>query len=123
MDFSNALRRFEEILQLEKNDVVRDSAIKRFEIIFELSWKVIKAFVEERHGTTCVSPRNCFREAFRLGLLDHDENWLRMSRERNYTAHIYREALAEKIYTDLPRALIAFKKLKNALDREIKEKE
>lgn len=36
-DFGNALKRFEEILREEKTDIVRDSAIKRFEIVFDLS--------------------------------------------------------------------------------------
>lgn len=34
-DFKNALSRFEEVLKLEKNEIVRDSAIQRFEIVFD----------------------------------------------------------------------------------------
>lgn len=117
-DFGNALKRFEEILRVEKTDIVRDSAIKRFEIVFDLSWKTIKAFLEERHNITCVSPRNCLREAFRLGLIDHDDHWLRVADDRNYTVHTYREALAERIYRDLPAALPLFQKLASALEKQ-----
>jgi len=46
-DFARALQRFEEILVEPKNDIVRDSAIKRFEMVFDLGWKTLKAFLEK----------------------------------------------------------------------------
>ncbi|HLF86286.1 MAG TPA: nucleotidyltransferase substrate binding protein, partial [Nitrospiria bacterium] len=60
---------------------------------------------------TCVSPRNCFKEAFRVGVIDYDEYWIKMIDLRNDTVHSYSEILAEKIYRDLPEALGFFKKL------------
>jgi hypothetical protein len=44
-DYKKALSRFKEALQKEKDDIVRDSAIKRFELVFDISWKLIKSFV------------------------------------------------------------------------------
>ena len=116
-DFHRALTRFEKILQEEKTDIVRDSAIKRFEIVFDLAWKTLKAFLEEEHNIACVSPRACFREAFRAGLLEYDKYWIDMTSARNYTAHTYKEALAEKIYAQLPQTLAAFKTLAEALEK------
>ncbi|MEK7173630.1 MAG: HI0074 family nucleotidyltransferase substrate-binding subunit [Patescibacteria group bacterium] len=118
-DFGKAVIRLEEVLALQKSDVVRDSAIKRFEITFELAWKTVKAFLEETHNATCVSPRTCFQESFRVGLIEYDEQWLRLLDDRNYTAHIYKEILAEKVYADLPNALQAFKILHDALTKEL----
>ena len=114
-DFQNALKRFEEILNEPKSDIVRDSAIKRFELLFDLSWKTLKALLEEKHGITCASPRNCFREAFRVGIIDYEEGWLELISVRNSTAHIYKEALAENIYKALPQKLPLFQKLANAI--------
>src|SRR3989344_2581859 len=116
-DFSNALKRFEEILSEDETDIVRDSAIKRFELFFDLAWKTIKAFLEERHNIPCVSPRNCLREAFRVGLISYDDYWITLADDRNYTVHAYSEALADKIYKDLPRALEFFKQLSTALQK------
>jgi nucleotidyltransferase substrate binding protein (TIGR01987 family) len=118
-DFQNALARFAEVLREKKTDIVRDSAIQRFEIVFELAWKITKAFLEERHNITCVSPRNCFREAFRVGLIEYDAYFIEMTKIRNYTAHTYHEAFAEKIYQGLPRALEEFQKLQIALSKDI----
>lgn len=116
-DFQNALMRFEEVLQEQKTDVMRDSAIKRFELCFDLAWKTVKAFLEEEHNVTCVSPRNCFREAFRVGLIEYDKYWIDIASVRNYTVHIYKEALAEKVYMELPKARDTFKKLMRKLDQ------
>jgi len=117
-DFDHALIRFDEILREEKSDIVRDSAIKRFEIAFDLAWKLTKAFLEERHNVLCVSPKTCFREAFRTGLLAYDDIWVKLADDRNYTAHVYKEVLAERIYQTLPQALVAFQKLARAIIKE-----
>jgi nucleotidyltransferase substrate binding protein (TIGR01987 family) len=65
-DFARAIMRLDEGLALPKNPIVRDSAIQRFEISFELCWKFLKAYLEEQHNAVCTSPRTCFRLAFRL---------------------------------------------------------
>lgn len=110
-DFKKAVFRLDEVLKEEKTAIVRDSAIKRFEIAFDLCWKTLKAFLEKEHNAVCVSPKTCFSEAFRMGLIDYDTEWLKMTEDRNYTAHTYKELLAEKVYNDLPSVLSAFKKL------------
>ena len=46
--FRAAEERLEEALSLPKSPVVRDSAIKRFELCFELSWKVVQSFLRDR---------------------------------------------------------------------------
>ena len=55
--FENALTRLREVLAVSKNDIARDSAIQRFEFTLDLSWKMIKAFLEDRKGIICVSPK------------------------------------------------------------------
>src|SRR3989344_9034101 len=112
----SALKQFEKVLQQEKNEYIRDSAIKRFEIVFDLSWKLIKAFLEEK-GIVCVSPKGCFREAYKQGVIEYDVYWINLISDRNYAVHTYKEALAEKIYKDLPSALIFFQKLLSAIQK------
>ncbi len=38
-EFERCLEKFKEVLQKPKDDIVRDSAIKRFELCFEIAWK------------------------------------------------------------------------------------
>lgn len=37
-DFAKAVNRLEEVLAIPVDPIVRDSAIQRFEIVFELCW-------------------------------------------------------------------------------------
>jgi nucleotidyltransferase substrate binding protein (TIGR01987 family) len=109
--FEKALRRFREVLQLPKTDVVRDSAIQRFEFTLDLSWKMLKSFLEEKKGLVSTSPKECFREAYRQGVIEYDDEWLKLVDRRNETVHTYQEEMAEKIYNQLPNALRHFEDL------------
>ena len=109
-DFEKVMSRLEEVLALEKSAIHRDSAIKRFELCFELCWKQIKIYARHQ-GIECNSPRSCFKTAFQLGLIDYDETWLKMIDDRNLTAHIYKEDYAEGVYLRLPNYIGLFKEL------------
>ena len=113
-EFEESIEGFKSVLQQPKNEFIRDSAIKRFELVFDLAWKTIKACVEEK-GTTCASPLSCFQEAYRQNLIEYNESWIDMVKTRNKTVHTYDERLAEEVYEKLPRTLGAFQELAQAL--------
>ncbi len=56
-----------------------------------------------REGVVCNSPKQCFREALKTGLLtvDDAELCLEMTDDRNLTAHTYIEAVAASIHRKL----------------------
>ena len=86
-----------------KNEFVRDAAIQRFEFTFETVWKLLKSWVEELDpGVKIRHPGECFREAFKKGLIDNDPRWIQSIEERNKTSHTYNEAKAEEVYGDRP---------------------
>lgn len=120
-DFKKAVLRLHEVLEQEKNDIMRDSAIKRFEIVFDLAWKTIKAYLEEKKGVVCASPKPCFKEAYKQSLIEYDNFWLELTDARNETVHVYNEDFAEKTYALLPKALIYFKELLENLEKEMNE--
>ena len=97
-DFARAITRLDEALALPSDPIVRDSAIQRFEISFELCWRFLKAYLEEQHNASCTSPRTCFRSAFRHGVIDNDPFWIDLTVLRNYTVHTYNEQLAIRIF-------------------------
>ena len=113
--FEQALKRLSEALRMPKTDIVRDSAIQRFEFGLDLSWKAVKAFLEEKQGIRCASPKECFREAYRHGLIEYTDQWLRLVDMRNETVHTYNQDLAEKIFNELPGALKHMEKLLNSI--------
>lgn len=109
--FEKAINRLEDVLNQEKNEFMRDSAIQRFEFTFDLAWKSIKTCLEENKGVICKSPKGCFKDAYEQGIIDYDEFWIEMTDARNKTAHTYEEITAEEIYNLLPKTLGYFKKL------------
>jgi len=117
--FESTLRRFEEILKKEKSEIVRDSAIKRFEICFDLAWKTLKAYLYEYQKVECHSPKSCFKLAYQEKLIDYDEYWLKIIDLRNQSGHIYSEDLADKIYNELPKVLEYLRKLFYVLKQNI----
>src|SRR3990167_6160650 len=97
-DYQKAVKRLEEILRLEKDTVTRDSAIKRFELCFDLAWKLMKHRAR-RDGIECNSPRECVKAGFQIGIIENDVGWLDMIEDRNKSVHTYDEALAEEVYS------------------------
>ncbi len=109
--FEQALIRLEEALAQPKNDFMRDSAIQRFEFTLDLAWKSVQIYLKDIHGIDCNSPKSCFREAFRVDLIDYDDFWIDLVDKRNETVHTYVEELAQEVYKVLPQAVVLFHKL------------
>ena len=107
-DLHAALDRLADVLEVPKNDIVRDASIQRFEFAFELFWKSLKTHAESQ-GLRVFSPRESLRAAFKLGLVEDEEAALRMLEDRNRTTHLYRVAMAEEVFARIPeyQALMA----------------
>jgi nucleotidyltransferase substrate binding protein (TIGR01987 family) len=116
--FEQALNRLAEALARPEDAIVRDACIQRFEFTFEMAWKALQRYALAE-GLECVSPRDCFRTGFRLGLIDNDARWMAMVEDRNRTAHTYDEKSAIAIY----RALPAYTQLLRGLLVRLKEGE
>jgi len=114
--YSQSLGRLAEILKEPKTVANRDSAIKRFELTFELAWKAAKTYLGSK-GIICRSPRECFAEAFRLGLIADNPLWLKMIEDRNLSVHTYNEKLADDIYGRLKDHLQLFGELNDSIKK------
>jgi nucleotidyltransferase substrate binding protein (TIGR01987 family) len=102
-----ALNRFKEALQEPESTIVLDATIQRFEFTYELMWKTLKNFLEDIHGIRVVSPRQVFKEAYGLSLIEQEDVFLEMINSRNLLAHTYNEELANDIYKKCPSYLKA----------------
>ena len=112
-DFLKALSRFVELEALPKTDVVRDATVKRFEILFDISWKTLKTILNEENSVFCNSPKTCIREAFKQGWIDKYENfWIKMCDLRNRAAHTYDLKVGEDIYKHCPEIKKCFEDMK-----------
>ncbi len=68
-------------------------------------------------GIVCRSPRDCFSEAFRLGLVRDNPLWFKMVEDRNLSVHTYNEKLADAIYGRLKDYLELFNELNGSLQK------
>ena len=95
-----ALKTLEEIVDEPYSTIVRDASIKRFEYSFDIFWKLIKDYLRVQEGIECASPKSCFREAFKVGILSEEETVkvLEMTDDRNLSTHTYDEESIEEIY-------------------------
>ncbi len=117
--FKQSLERFAEILQEPETVANRDASIQRFEFTIELAWKTVQKFLREQK-IICRSPKECLKEAFKFGLIEDDEVWLKMIEDRNLTVHTYDEMAAREVYYRLPNYLEPLRKLRDVLQSEIK---
>ena len=101
--FKKALARLNEALAAPQSDIVRDSAIQRFEFTIDMAWKLVKTCLEEKYGIVCQAPKECFREAYKQKLLAYDEFWLELVDMRNQTSHTYKEEVAQSVFERLPK--------------------
>lgn len=92
----DSLTKLKESLEvLEKNEadkkffgILADAAIKRFEVAFEYSWKLMKAAVEYQ-GAEAFGPRPAIQEAIRFGYIKSPESWAQALDARNASVHDY----------------------------------
>jgi nucleotidyltransferase substrate binding protein (TIGR01987 family) len=88
------------VLAQPKTEFIRDAAIQRFECTFELAWKTLKRILREQ-GLVANSPREVFRLAAQVSLIDDPKQWFAFLDDRNRTTHIYNENIANEIYAHL----------------------
>lgn len=78
-------------------DGLRDSIIQRFEFTTELSWKLMKRYLDENLMIEQYSPRSVVKESYKQRLIEDGEIWLDILEDRNLTSHTYDENTANKI--------------------------
>lgn len=114
--FKKALTALEAIylkpVQEDRSNI--DATIQRFEFTFELGWKFLKDYFQER-DLYLNYPKEVIQESFVVGLIDDEEAWIQMLRDRNMTSHTYDEKLADEIYERIKRYVPAFKTLLSRL--------
>ena len=106
-ELQSALTRLKESLPQVQNQLDKDGAIQRFEFVFELVWKTLKDYAEDKGRIDAASPKNAFRVAADLGLITDPQPWFEFLVHRNNAAHLYDEAAADKDFSCIPKFVSA----------------
>jgi nucleotidyltransferase substrate binding protein (TIGR01987 family) len=98
---------------MEKRDLA--GIVLTFKFTYETSWKALKQKLEHL-GITSGPPRDVFAKGYQASLLDDEEIWLSILKDRNLTTHTYNESLAQQMVERIrSRYLAAFEGLSKKL--------
>jgi len=96
-NFQSAFRLLEEAISIDgPSEVERAGLIQFFEMTFELSWKLLKDYMEEE-GFTVKTPRQVIKQAFQSEFITDGHVWIDALADRNLIVHTYQEETARKI--------------------------
>ncbi len=88
-----------ESFSAEVADVLKNGQIQKFEICVELTWKILKLYLDQSHGLDVRSPKETIKEVFLIQLVDESEYelLLDMLKDRNRLSHEYKQEYFEEI--------------------------
>ncbi|MFZ4084458.1 MAG: HI0074 family nucleotidyltransferase substrate-binding subunit [Vampirovibrionia bacterium] len=130
--FKNAIKQLEDSLEVCQIQSIREidaraekqlraGAIQAFEFTYELSWKLIKRYLENTEPSPEfdeITFNELIRKGYEKGLLlSNLEIWKAYRKRRGTTSHTYDENKAIDIYAHIPDFLIEVKYLLKELQK------
>ena len=102
--FNNYSRAFQTLVSAvelartrDLSDLEQQGLIQSFEFTHELAWNVLKDYLEEKGIMGLIGSKDATREAFKNGLVEDGEAWMKMIADRNRTSHTYDQAIARSV--------------------------
>ena len=104
-NFLKAFQNLEEGVELahtrELSKLEQQGLIQGFEFTHELAWNVLKDYLDNKGIVGLIGSRDATRAAFKNGLIEHGENWMKMIEARNLTSHTYNLETAQAVVDDI----------------------
>ena len=111
INFEKSYKLLERTLEIDSpSEAEKGGIIQFYEVCFELSWKIIKDYLESE-GYIVKSPKESIKQAFQNEIIDNGEIWIEALQDRNLTSHTYDETTTNEIIN----------KIKNRYFDEIKK--
>lgn len=119
-NFEMAFSRLKEAVEQEDlNELERNGLIQRFEFTIDLSWKVMKDYLEEKGFVFKPSPKDTFRQAQQSGMIDFAQKLIDGLELRNELSHDYSGEKFEQAEFQLTNEIFpALHKLRNFFIQE-----
>jgi len=97
-NFERAYQTFLRIVSIEKpSEGERMGMVQGFEMVFELSWKLLGDYLKELGYDDVSGPRPIIKQSFQLKLIEDGHAWMEMLDNRNQTTHVYNEDVAKAV--------------------------
>jgi len=100
-NYSIAFKHFENAVLNTENpsDLEKEGTIQRFEFTHELSWKLMKDFLEDKGIIGIIGSKDAVKYAFQNGIISNGQIWMDMIESRNKTLHTYLAVILTEEYT------------------------
>ncbi|MBF4695161.1 nucleotidyltransferase substrate binding protein [Fusibacter ferrireducens] len=99
--YKKALSQLKEAIELMSqrplSNLEKQGVVQAFEFTHELSWNLMKDFLEDRGNTGIYGSRDVTRQAFKYELIVEGDIWMNMIKSRNLTSHTYDETTVDEI--------------------------
>jgi nucleotidyltransferase substrate binding protein (TIGR01987 family) len=117
--FNNYIKAFQTLVAAvelartrELSELEQQGLIQSFEFTHELAWNVLKDYLEEKGIMGLIGSKDATRAAFKAGLIEQGEDWMKMIEDRNRTSHTYDPHVAQAVVENiLERFYPAFEKM------------
>ena len=104
-NFEKALIQLNDAVSLNKkrelSNLEQQGVVKAFEFMQELSWKVLKDFLENEGIINIIGSKGAVRESFNKGLIKDGDIFMDMIEKRNLSSHTYNQELATLLVKDI----------------------
>ena len=123
-NFEKAFLKLKEAIELKNpNELERNGIVQRFEFTLDLSWKVMKDYLEEKGFDFKASPKDTFRLAQQSGLINYGQELIDGLDIRNTLSHDYNGKKFEESEQELRKSVFpALEKLFQFYSNEHKNK-
>ncbi len=103
--YKKALSNLSDAVDLSKkrelSRLEQQGLIKGFELVHELSWIIIKDFYEAQGEVSIQGSKDAFRLAFKRGLIENGQLFMKSIKSRQLSVHTYNEETAKEIQDDV----------------------
>ena len=106
--FNNYLKAFQTLVEAvelgqtrELTNLEQQGLIQSFEFTHELAWNVLKDYLEEKGILGLIGSKDATRAAFKNGLIEQGEDWMKMIEAHNRTSHAYDPHIAQEVADDI----------------------
>jgi nucleotidyltransferase substrate binding protein (TIGR01987 family) len=104
-NFQRAFRTLVDAVELSRRRELtlleQQGLIQGFEFTHELAWNVLKDYLEHKGITGLIGSKDASRMAFKNGLIEAGDDWMKMIEARNQTSHAYDPKVAAAVVKDI----------------------
>ncbi|MEQ1534141.1 MAG: nucleotidyltransferase substrate binding protein [Sideroxydans sp.] len=104
-NYLNAYKTLHEAVMLSQQRALsaleQQGLIQSFEFTHELAWNVLKDYLQNKGFVDLIGSRDATRTAFKNGLIEQGDDWMKMIVARNLTSHTYNQPIAQAVVKDI----------------------